>query len=495
MFARRVALSVALALSLVTSLRAAEPWPQFRGPSANGLPDNQRLPSEWGPEQNIFWKVELPGAAWSQPIVWGDRIYLTTAVTENQTKPPIGQERGGRGDRPRGPRPDRPESPAPGAEARGGAPPAEGEGGGQRYRRPGGQNREAPDQVYRWMVMCLDGATGKLLWEKLAHEGKPSFPIHATNTYASETPITDGERLYCYFGMTGLYCFDLDGKEIWKKDLGSYPMMLGWGTGSSPVLVGDKLFLQCDNESESFLVALDKRTGEEIWRVPREEKSTWSTPYVWHNKDRVELVTSGARMMRSYDPQNGKLLWELSGVRGRSSATPVGDENLLYLGVGGGPGGLGPLVAVKAGASGQFDLPKDGETSEWIAWNVPRSGPSMASPLLYEGCLYIFDQNGGIVGCYDAATGKQHYRQRIEGAKGFTSSPWAFGGKIFALDQDGKTFILAPGPEFKLLGVNALNEGFWSSVAILGDRLLLRGVDHLYCIGAPGSDKQAATGN
>jgi outer membrane protein assembly factor BamB len=329
--------------------------------------------------------------------------------------------------------------------------------------------------------MCLDRDSGKVLWEQVAHEAKPTLPTHRTNTYASETPIVDGERVYAYFGMTGLFCYDLEGKLLWKKDLGSFPMSNGWGTGSSPALDGDQLFVQCDNEEASFLVALDKKTGNELWRVDREEESNWSTPYVWKNEKRTELVTAGGGKMRSYDPATGKVLWELSGLNGRCSATPVGSKDLLYVGVGGGRGGAGPLVAIRADASGQLNL-TDMAASPGIAWSTPRAGPPMASPLVYDGAVYVLEQRGGIIGCYDAKTGEVRYHKRIEGASGFTASPWAYGGKIFCLDETGQTFVIAPGPELKVEATNKLDDQFWSSPAVAGNHLLLRGVRHLYSI-------------
>ena len=347
-----------------------------------------------------------------------------------------------------------------------------------------GRSAAPPDQVYRWMVLCLDRGTGDVLWEQVAHEGKPSLATHRSNTYASETPIVDGQRVYAYFGMTGLYCYDLDGKPLWSKDLGSYPMSHGWGTGSSPALAGDRLFVQCDNDEDSFLVALDSRTGDELWRVGRDEKSNWSTPYVWTNAKRAELVTAGGEKMCAYDPATGKLLWSLTGVKGRCSATPVGSDELLYVGVGGGMGGAGPLVAIRAGAAGELTLGGDDPASTaGIAWSVSRAGPPMASPLVYNGNVYVLEQRGGIIGCYDAATGEERYRKRIEGAAGFASSPWAADGKIFCLDETGQTFVLAPGPELNVLATNKLPDQFWSSVAVAGDHLLLRGVEYLYSIG------------
>ncbi|MGE0537063.1 MAG: PQQ-binding-like beta-propeller repeat protein [Pirellulales bacterium] len=479
MQARRCCLVLCGLMAATTSARG-ENWPQFRGPNENGLPTESRLPTEWGPDKNIAWQVELPGKAWSQPVVWGDRIFVTTAIPQGApaatAEPAAGNGGGGDDtaaepaapaaeDAPERERPDYPDRP-------------------RRNRRRGGFGfgGETPDEVYRWEVMCLDRATGKILWQQLAHEGKPTLPIHRTNTYASETPVTDGERLYVYFGMTGLFCYDLDGKLLWKKELGSFPMMLGWGTGSSPALEGDRLFIQCDNEQESFLAAFDKRTGDEVWRVARDEKSTWATPYIWHNKLRTELVAAGARKMRAYDPATGELLWESANAKGRCSATPVGTDELLFVGVGGGPGGLGPLVAIRAGAKGDITLEKDETSGEGVAWIVQRSGPSMASPLVYQGLLYVLDQGGGIVGCYDAATGKQHYRKRIDGAHGFTSSPWAYDGRVYCLDEDGQTFVLEAGPELNVVATNKLDDHFWSSVAVAGDHLLLRGTKQLYCI-------------
>ncbi len=456
----RIAFTLALIVYGTISLARAEDWTQFRGPGGTALSKEANLPSEWSAEKNIAWKVSVPGVAWSCPIVVGDKVIVTTAITEKQSKPRPGQGMGGGFGGP------------PGGGA--GRPP-----GGGGFGRGGGR---APDVMYHWEIHCLDRATGKTLWKETAVEKKPAIPIHSTNSYASETPVSDGERIYAYFGMTGMFCFDMNGKEVWKKDLGSYSMQLGWGTGSSPVLESDRLFVQCDNEEKSFLIALDKKTGKELWKKSRTERSSWSTPLVWKNKVRTELVCTGSRGLRSYDPATGDVLWELAaGERANNSASAVADEERIYFG-NGGPFGGTPLYAVKAGAKGDV-TPKSGEsTSEYVVWSNTRSAPTMASPLLYKGQLYIFDQRQGTVTSVDAKTGKQLYRERLPQARGITSSPWAYDDKVFCTDEDGKTFVLQAGPEFKVLRTNKIDEMVWSSPAVSGGALFLRGVDHLFCI-------------
>jgi outer membrane protein assembly factor BamB len=477
--------AVGLGLAGLASAGRGDEWPQFRGTGNTGVSAGTQLPQEWSADKNVAWKFKDPGVAWSSPIVWGDKVFVTTAVTDKRQKPSGG--RGGFGG------------------------PGGGGGGFGRGRRP-------PDVVYKWEVYCLNRADGKVVWKQTAIERKPPIPKHSSNTYATETPVTDGERVYAYFGMVGVYCFDMDGKPLWNKDLGSYPMGMGHGTGSSPVLDDGRLFIQCDNEQKSFLVALDAKTGKELWRVDRPERTSWSTPLVWKNKVRTEVVCMGGRKVRSYDPATGKLLWELGGLSGQCQASPVAGDDLLFVGTGGGPGGRGfgggfdddfggrggrggrrgggfggrgggrPLFAVKAGASGDITL-KEGTTSnDGVAWKLPQAGPPTASPLLYEGRLYILEQ-AGMLSCYDAKTGKQVYKERLPGARGFTSSPWAYEGKVFCLDQGGQTYVVKAGPAFKLLGRNKLDEMCWSSPAVAGGALFLRGVDHLYCITKQGGDK------
>jgi outer membrane protein assembly factor BamB len=438
--------------ALISSTALAQNWPQFRGPHGDGVVTEAGHPDQWSPDERIAWKTAIPGVGWSQPVVWGGKVFVTTAVADNQQRPKPGDWT-----------------------------PGDSLGGfgalfGSSFRKP-------PSNEYRWQVLCFDAATGKALWEQTAYTGQPKIAIHPNNSYATETPATDGERLFAYFGAMGVYCYDFSGKLLWTKDLGSFPTQMDWGTGSSPVVHGELVFIQCDNEKASFLVALDKKSGDEVWRVKRDEKSNWATPLIWKNAQRTELVVGGGSKMRSHEPATGKVLWEMA-ASGRCSDSPVASDKLLYVDSGDRlTGQRGILAAIKPGASGDISLTGSSASSEFVAWSAILPGHRVASPLVANDCLYLIEQQAGIIRCLDANTGKQHYRQRLPGAAGLTASPWASGGKVFFLDQSGQTFVLDPGPQFNLLATNKLaDEMFWASPAIASDSLLLRGIDHLYCI-------------
>ncbi|MCA9193932.1 MAG: PQQ-binding-like beta-propeller repeat protein [Planctomycetales bacterium] len=467
----------------IIPLASANDWAQFRG-FIGGVAMDAQLPTQWSTDQNIQWKTEIPGYGWSQPIIVGDKVFVTTAITKDQkrtqaTRFPGGEdprEQGGPGVPPPGNRPP------PGAFPSGpgqGRPPAFGGPGGA--RGPGGPfGMGPPDAIYQWKIYCLDRLTGQEIWNALAFEGTPTIGIEQSNTYASQTPLADNDRLYAYFGMTGIFCFDLNGKLLWSKDLGSYPVM--FGPGSSPAMDDERVFVQCDNDEQSFLVALDKKSGDEVWRVDRDERSNYSTPYVWRNKIRTELVTCGDTV-RSYDPATGKLFWEFKNFGGGVKPSPVGDaDRLCVCNSGRGNGSNSPIVMFIAGASGDISL-KDNETSNTgVLWRVSPGGGGMASPLMYQGCVYVLQQNGGILGCYDANTGERYYRQRLRNATEFWSSPWAAAGKVYCLDSDGQTFVFEAGPELKIVATNSLDDNFRSSVAIAHGQILFRGVDRLYSV-------------
>jgi outer membrane protein assembly factor BamB len=448
------AAALTIALVLAAGPAAAQHWRQFRGDDGNGAaPAEAALPLVWSADEHVVWKTPIPGVGWSQPVVWGSRIFLTTAIAEDQPKPD-------------------PANMGPGVGGFAGF-----------FASAGGTNFKPPETDYQWKVLCLDAATGDVLWEKTARQGRPTIHIHGNNTYATETPATDGERLVACFGMTGVFCYDLDGELLWEKELDAFPMQFGWGTGSSPVIDDKHVYLQCDNDQSSSLVALDKRTGDQAWRVERDELSNWSTPYLWKNKLRTELVVAGGKQMRSYDPATGKLLWQLR-AEGRTAATPVGDDERLivdsYQRL---TGASGVMAAVLPGGEGDITPAGKATSGDFVAWTARVPGYRMASPALAGGCIVVVEQGGGIVHCLDAATGKEHYRKRAPDAGGFSASPLAAAGRVYCLDQRGRTTVLEPGAELNVLASNDLGEMSWASPAIAGDRLLIRTLDHLWCIG------------
>ncbi|MCE9534024.1 MAG: PQQ-like beta-propeller repeat protein [Planctomycetes bacterium] len=365
--------------------------PSIRGEHSDGLAEGKKLPDRWSTTENVVWKKDIPGWGWSSPIIWGNRIFVTSAVGEKELPKPVV--------------------------------------GGY----PGGFIK--PDDVQRYMLYCLDVESGKVLWEREAHKGVAPQPRHPKNSYASETPVTDGERVYAYFGNIGIFAYDLKGEKIWEQKLGNFKVRGGWGTGTSTVLLKDRLFVVNDNEEKSFLVALDKHTGKELWRVDREEKSNWATPYVWENEKRTELVTVGTGKVRSYDLE-GKLLWELKGTSGLVSLMPIAKKGLLYVGAG---YHIGPLYAIRPGATGDISLKPDQTSNEWVVWSQPK-GAGIHPAFLISGDRLFSLFDAGLLTCSDAKTGKVLYdRQRIETKSRFYASPWAYNGKIYLLNEDGTT--------------------------------------------------------
>lgn len=439
---KRIVLLFALLGALCAGVSAASGnWPQFRGPGARGIADGTKLPDHWSATENVAWKTDLPGRGWSSPIVWGDKIFLTAVVNLGESEPP------------------------------------------KKGLYFGGERKEPPKSEHQWKVFCLDLSTGKIVWEKTVQKGLPATSIHLKNSFASETPITDGERVYVAFGNVGLFAFDLDGKEVWSRKLEPRPTRYGWGTAASPVLHGDRLYFVSDNDKQSELLALDKRTGKELWRAPRDEKSNWATPFVWESGKRAEIITPGSGRVASYD-LDGKLLWSLRGMSTITIATPYADGGLLYVSSGYVGDKSRPLYAIRPGASGDISL-KPGETSnEFIAWSHPTAAPYNPSTVLYDGRLYVLHDRG-LVSCYDAKTGAMRYdRERLPNGFAFTSSPWAANGKIFCLNEDGICFVLRAGDKFELLHTNKLlaDDMCMATPALTGDRLLIRTATRVYCL-------------
>lgn len=423
---------------------AAEPssnWPQFRGPDALGVSDNTKLPDRWSTNENVAWKIQVPGRGWSSPIVWGNRVFLTTVVPDGEMEAP------------------------------------------RKGLYFGGERKEVPKTTHHWMVLCFDLNSGRELWRKEAHAGTPPNQLHVKNTYASETPVTDGERIYAYFGNIGLFCYDLEGKALWSTNWAPVKTRYGWGSAASPVVHGNRIFVVNDNEEKSFVEALDTKSGKRLWRADRDEKSNWATPYIWQNAQRTELVIPGTKKVRSYS-LDGKLLWELGGMSTIVIPTPFSGFGMLYVCSGYVGDKTRPVFAIKPGASGDITLKAGERTNAFVAWSQPTAAPYNPSPLLYGNYFYVlFDF--GFLSCHDARTGKEVYgKQRIrpEGNTAFTASPWAANGKIFALSEDGDTFVFQAGPEYKLLHKNSLDEMCMATPALAEDRLLIRTLSGLYCI-------------
>ena len=420
-------------------------WPQFRGPGARGVSTNKNLPDRWSSTENVSWKTEIPGRGWASPIVWGDHVFLTTAISSGQVEPP------------------------------------------KKGLYFGGERRDAPRPEHEWKALCLDLASGKVRWEQIVHQGKPAGPVHLKNTYASETPVADGERVYACIGNEGIFCLDFAGKPVWSKPLEPHRMKAGWGTAASPALHGDRLYFVNDNEEQSYLIALDKRTGKEIWRVDREEKSNWSTPFVWQNEQRTEIVTAGSGKVRSYDLE-GKLLWSLKGMSSITIGTPYADHGLLYISSGYVMDKSRPIYAIRPGANGDISLEPDKTNNAAIAWFQPKAGPYNPTTLVYDNHMYVL-YDGGLVSAFDGRTGSMLYdRERLPEGLHFTAAPWAYNGRVFCLNEDGLAFVVRAGEKFELLQTNKLAEDdmCMATPALAGDRLLIRTAVRLYCIRVTG---------
>jgi len=425
-------------------LQAESNWPQFRGPGARGVAENPKIPDRWSATENVAWKRDLPGRGWSSPIVWGDRVFLTTVINKGDLEPPKkGLYFGG--------------------------------------------NRQAPNSVHEYIVYCLSLKDGKIEWSDLVHSGVPKTGIHLKGSFGAETAVTDGEFVYFYFGDQGVFAYTLNGKPVWSKKQRARKTRFGWGTAASPVLHKDRLYLVNDNEEDSYLLALDKKTGKQIWRTERREGSNWSTPYVWENSQRSEIIIPGSGHTASYD-LNGRMLWHWK--RGMSSitiATPFAEGDQLFVTSGYVGSKLKPIYSVRPGAKGDISLDRSDRSNQFIIWCNWNAAPYNPSTLLYRNRLYVL-LDRGMLSALDPKTGKPIYnRERIPGRNAYTSSPWANDGKIFCLNEDGETFVFAAGDKYELLHRNRLGDDdmCMATPALAGDSLIIRTTARLYCIRKP----------
>ena len=412
-------------------------WPQFRGPAGNGQIGELNHPVQWSMEQNLAWSRPIPGGGWASPIVVGERVFVTAAVDGNNTKP-LGFT------------------------------------GGVRNMRG-----KRPTQPLDFKLICLSLKDGSVQWETSLVRKQPKYPIHPSNTYATESPTTDGKHVFCYFAAIGeVTAVDLDGKVVWSVNVGAFPSGNGFGTGSSLALKDGKLFLQCDNDKDSFVVALDAATGKEVWKQKRSSRTSWSTPFLWARGKRTDLVICGSGTVTGYDPNTGNTQWHLTNVSSAFTASPASDATHIFLG-NSGPLSQGPLFAVGPEIQGEVSLDVS-ELPKGVAWAQLRSGPGMTSPVVSGEYLYVCSR--GFLSCYLAKTGERIYKSRLPRAKSITASAWADDKHVFLLDEAGKTFVIKSGAEFKVVGENQLDDLFWSTPAVTQGTLLVRGVNKLYCI-------------
>jgi outer membrane protein assembly factor BamB len=422
----------AAALTILAGVAVAQNWPQFRGEKAAGVADGQNLPADWN-SSKVSWKTEIPGLGHSSPIIWGDRVFLTTAVSSDKDFLFEAVLKG-----------------------------------------PVDMRTDAASQ--QWRVLCLDRKSGKILWERLASEGVPSIHRHPHNSYASETPATDGEHVVVAFGSQGLYCFNFKGDLLWKKDLGvihagkhNNPEYT-WGTASSPVIYRKKVVVLCDSLGDGYLASFDVETGREVWKTRRDANPSWSTPGIFEG----QVVVNASPLIQGYDMETGKELWRLGPSSTNTTPTPVFGEGLMFVANGYNP--IKPIYAVRPGARGELTA-----SSDAVAWSDMRNGPYMATPLLYRGVLYVVATNG-VLTALDAKTGKQFYQKRIAPG-GYTASPIASDGRLYIGDEEGNLYIVKAGPEFEILSKKDFGEVLMATPAISQSMMLVRTQHHVWSVG------------
>jgi outer membrane protein assembly factor BamB len=438
----RFSVSVLNLFLLTVPASAAEPiskfesfWPQWRGPQMNGVSPFGDPPIEWNENRNIDWKVAIPGKGSASPIVWEDKIFVLSAVPSGEkiNVPPHSAD------------------------------------------TPQWRRGIQADQLQQFTIMALSRDSGNVVWSRVLREELPHEGTHSTGTWASASPSTDGKNVYAFFGSRGLYCLDMTGKVLWERDLGDMKIKASFGEGSSPFLFGEHLVVNWDHEGQSFVVVLSKDSGEEVWRVNRDEITSWATPVVVENEGVKQVIVSATHRVRGYDLENGSLIWECEGMTGNVIPSPIVWDGMVY--VTSGFRGNALLAIRLAGA--QNDITG---TSQ-IVWSQDRHTPYVPSPLLYEGSLYFLSRNSNVISNVDARTGEPFYGpERLTDLGNIYSSPVGASGRIYVTDRDGTTVVLSHGRELDILAVNSLDDGFDASPAIVDNELYLRGQKYLYRI-------------
>ncbi len=414
-------------------------WHQWRGPYMTGFSPNGDPPVEWGESINMKWKTPIPGKGHSTPVIWGEQIILTTAVAMAGTDSSM--------DRARGPQ----------------------------ARRQGMPSGRQTSEIHQFIVMSIDRNNGKILWQRTVSEEVPEEATHEFGSWASNSAVTDGERIYAYFGSRGLYCLDMEGKLMWDRDFGQMSKRMEFGEGESVALYGERIIVNWDHEGESFIVALDRKTGRDIWKIDRDEGTSWATPCVVSVNGTPQVITAATNRVRSYDLDSGKLLWECAGLTANAIPTPFAAEGILYV-MSGYRGNA--LLAIRLdGAKGDIT------GTDAIVWELDRDTSYAPSALLMGENLYFLRSNNGILSCFDAKTGEEHFSgERLEGMGNVFASPVGAKDRIYIAGQQGTFYVVKHGTEFEILAKNSIDDNFIASPVILGKQLFLRGYSNLYCI-------------
>jgi outer membrane protein assembly factor BamB len=456
MLASRVSVfSAALAIACIPLLRATDvsAWPTWRGTSGAGIAPGAKPPTTWSDTKNVKWKAKIPGGGFSTPIIWKDRIFLVTAFETGESVPNAADA-----------------APPP-------EPPAAGQPKGGRGGKKGGGgfgSGPKPTKVHEFVVLALDRKSGKTIWQKIARREVPHEGHHASHGYASASPVTDGERLWVSFGSRGFYCYDLDGNLQWEKDLGDMRSRGGFGEGTSPALAGNLLIITWDHEDQSFIVALDKKTGAEVWRKNRDERSSWSTPLIVEVGGKLQAIVAATKRTRSYDAATGDLIWEAGGLTGNVIPMPVVGHSMVYV-----------MSGFQGNSIQAIKLTSRGDVSETdnIVWSVRRSAPYVPSPVLSGDRLYMSKTNDAYLSCLNALTGEVHYQdQPLPGLRGIYASPLAANGHLYVVGREGTVMVLKDAPKFEVVATNTLSDRIDASPVMLEKELFLRGHEFLYCI-------------
>jgi hypothetical protein len=437
-------------LAILIVLAAAAPagaqnWPSFRGANAAGTADGKSTAVKWNApaNENVAWKTPVDGVAVSSPIVWGNRVFVSTAISSDPKQ-------------------------------------------GIRTGLYGDVEPVKDASKHAWRLLALDKTTGKVVWDKLVYEGIPKTKRHPKSSQASATPVTDGKVVVVSFGSEGLYGFDFEGRQLWKQDLGIlnsgwfFDPDYEWGIGSSPIIYKNMVIVQCDIQRGSFIAAFDTATGKPVWRTQRDEIPSWSTPTILEVNGRAELVTQATTFTRGYDPTTGKELWKYSGNSEVAIPTPVVGPGFVV--ITNGYRGVQPIVAVKPGASGDITLKPNETKNEFIPWSTTRGGPYIPTPVIYGDQLYVL-LNNGVLAAYKVATGERIYQERLGGTGGsFSASPVAADGKIYCSSEDGDVFVVKAGPAYELLAKNPIGEVLMATPAVSDGLLIFRGLKNVYAI-------------